>query len=349
MIREGIQRLVEGYNLSSVESEGIMSEIMTGKTSNAQMAAFLTALRMKGETVDELAGFAKVMRRHCKQIHPKVQGRLIDTCGTGGDKQKTFNVSTAAAFVTAGAGVSVAKHGNRAVTSSSGSADVLEELGVNLALDASAVEGVIEQVGIGFMFAPAFHPAMKYVAETRREIGIRTVFNVLGPLTNPAGATAQVLGVYDGKLVEPLAYTLQKMGSEEAIVVHGEDGLDELSTVGKTLVARLKGGKVAVSEMSPEDFGIKRATIADLQCASVDESAQTIFKILNSKETGAKADIVLVNAAAGILVSGKAISFAEGMELAQKSITSGAAYSKLRSLVELSGGDMQKLEVFERA
>lgn len=349
MIRESIQKLVEGYNLTSAESEEVMSEIMTGKTSNAQMAAFLTALRMKGETVDELASFASVMRKHCRQIRPKVAGRLVDTCGTGGDKLKTFNVSTTAAFVTAGAGVPVAKHGNRAVTSSSGSADVLEKLGVNLTLDASAVKGVIEQVGIGFMFAPAFHPAMKYVAETRREIGIRTVFNVLGPLTNPAGATAQVLGVYDAKLVEPLAYTLKKMGSEEALVVHGQDGLDEVSTIGKTLVAHLKGGEVTLSEMSPEDFGVQKASIADLPCNSAEESAQTIFSILKGKGTGAKTNIVLINAAAGILVGGKASTFAAGMELAQKSITSGAAYSKLRRMVELSGGNMQKLAEYERA
>jgi anthranilate phosphoribosyltransferase len=348
VIREGIQKLVEGYDLTPAESTAIMTEIMTGKTSNAQIAAFLTALRMKGETVDELAAFAQVMRSHCKRIHPKVQGRLIDTCGTGGDKLKTFNVSTAAAFVTAGAGVPVAKHGNRAVTSSSGSADVLEKLGINLALDASVVEDLIGQVGIGFMFAPAFHPAMKYVAETRREIGIRTVFNVLGPLTNPAGATAQVIGVYDAKLVEPLAYTLQKMGSEEAMVVHGQDGLDEVSTVGKTLVAHLKAGKVTNSEKSPEDFGIQKAAVTDLQCNSAEESAQTIFNVLNNKEEGAKADIVLVNAAAGILVGGKASSFGEGMALAQKSITSGAAYFKLRRLVKLSGGNMQKLKEFER-
>ncbi len=349
MMREAIAKLVEGADLSSVESVAVMTEIMTGKTSNAQIAAFLTALAMKGETVDELTAFAQVMKSHCRQIHPKVAGRLVDTCGTGGDKQKTFNVSTASAFVTAGAGVSVAKHGNRAVTSSSGSADVLEKLGVNLALDPSSVERVIEEVGTGFMFAPAFHPAMKYVAETRREIGIRTVFNVLGPLTNPAGASAQVLGVYDGKLVEPLAYTLQKMGLTEALVVHGRDGLDEISTVGKTTVAYLKSGKVTITEMAPLDFGVKTAGIADLQCNSADESAQTIYNILTGKETGAKLDIVLVNAAAAILVGGKAASFPEGMVLAQKSITSGAAYTKLRKLVELSVGNMQKLEEYERA
>jgi len=281
MIREAIQKLVEGSSLTADEATAVMTEIMTGNASNAQMAAFLTALRMKGETVEELAAFAQVMRSHCKQIRPKVAGRLVDTCGTGGDKQKTFNVSTAAAFVTAGAGVPVAKHGNRAVTSSSGSADVLEKLGVNLTLEASSVESIIEQVGIGFMFAPAFHRAMKYVAEARREIGIRTVFNVLGPLTNPAGASAQVLGVYDAKLVEPLAYTLKKMGSEEAIVVHGRDGLDELSTVSKTLVAHLKGGEVTVTELSPEDFGVKKAHITELQCISAEESAQTIFNIQN--------------------------------------------------------------------
>ena len=212
MIREGIQKLIEGYSLTSDESGEIMREVMSGKATNSQTAAFLTALRMKGEAVEELIAFASVMREHSSQIHPHVQSRLVDTCGTGGDKIKTFNVSTAAAFVIAGAGVAVAKHGNRAVTSKSGSADVLEKLGLNLNLEPKAVEGIIENVGIGFMFAPAFHPAMKYAAEPRREIGIRTVFNLLGPLTNPACANAQLLGVYDAKLTAPMAYALQAVG-----------------------------------------------------------------------------------------------------------------------------------------
>ncbi len=350
MIRESIAKLVEGKALSFVESEAVMAEIMTGKATNAQTAAFLIELRLKGESVEELYAFASVMRAYCRQIHPKVSGRLLDTCGTGGDKLKTFNVSTTAAFVIAGAGVAVAKHGNRAVTSCSGSADVLERLGFNLSQSPEEVEAAIERVGVGFMFAPTFHPAMKHVAPVRREIGIRTVFNVLGPLTNPANASVQLLGVYDPTLVTQLAAALERLGCSEALVVHGIDGLDEISTVGKTVVAHLKDREITESEMSPEDFGVKKTTVADLQCTSAEESAQVTIKILTGQLLGTpKSDIVLVNAAAGIIVGGKASSFAEGMELAQKSIISGAAYSKLSSLVKMSGGNLQKLEEFERS
>ena len=348
MIREGIQKLIEGTDLTYEESGVIMNEVMSGKATNSQTAAFLTALRMKGEAVDEIIAFASVMKSRCRLIHPKVQGRLVDIVGTGGDKIKTFNVSTAAAFVIAGAGIAVAKHGNRAVTSKSGSADVLEKLGLNLTLEPQAIEAIIEQVGVGFMFAPAFHPAMKYAAEPRKEIGIRTVFNILGPLTNPASAGAQILGVYDAKLVEPMAYALQKLGCQEAIVVHGLDGLDEISTVGKTVIAHLKDGIIKVSEVSPADFGLKQVHASDLQCGSAEESAETLFRILNGKANGtAKADIVLVNAAAGIIVGGKASDFKEAMALAKKSIQSGAAYSKLKSMIKASGGDLSKLEELE--
>ena len=348
MIREGIQKIVERRNLSSLEAAEIMQEVMSGKATNAQTAAFLTALRMKGETVEELIAFASVMRANCCTIHPKIQGRLVDTCGTGGDKLKTFNVSTAAAFVIAGAGISVAKHGNRAVTSKSGSADVLEKLGLNLTLQPQAVQTAIEKVGIGFMFAPAFHPAMRYALEPRREIGIRSVFNLLGPLTNPACANAQLLGVYDAKLIVPIANALGKLGCEEAMVVHGLDGLDEVSTVGKTAIAHLKNRDVTKHEFSPEDFGVKKTTLADLQSSTVDENAKTLFKILRGKFKGdGKTDFVLVNAAAGIIVGGRASDFKEGIQIAQQSITSGAAYNKLKALVSASGGDLQKLEELE--
>jgi anthranilate phosphoribosyltransferase len=347
MIREGIQKLIEGTDLTYEESGVIMGEVMSGKATNSQTAAFLTALRMKGEAVEELIAFASVMKEHCRQIHPKVQGRLVDTCGTGGDKVKTFNVSTSAAFVIAGAGVTVAKHGNRAVTSKSGSADVLEKLGLNLALEPPSIESIIERVGIGFMFAPAFHPAMRYAAEPRREIGIRTVFNILGPLTNPAGAKAQLLGVYDQKLVVPMAYALQKLGCEEAMVVHGLDGLDEVSTVGATVIAHLKDSNVTKAELSPKDFGLKKAMINDLQCSSAEESAETLFRILNGKVIGTKTDFVIVNAAAGIIVGGKASDFKEGIELARESIENGVAYRKLLELVKASGGNLQKLEELE--
>jgi anthranilate phosphoribosyltransferase len=348
MIREGIQKLIEGTDLTYEESGTIMAEVMSGKATSPQTAAFLTALRMKGEAVEELIAFASVMKGHCKQIHPKVQGRLVDTCGTGGDKIKTFNVSTAAAFVIAGAGISVAKHGNRSVTRKSGSADVLEKLGLNLALEPSTIEGIIEKVGIGFMFAPAFHPAMKYAAEPRKEIGIRTVFNLLGPLTNPACANAQLLGVYDPKLVVPMAYALQKLGCEEAMVVHGLDGLDEVSTVGKTAIAHLKGCDVKKYEISPRRLGMKKALVCDLQCSSAEESAEVIVGILSGKIADAKADIVLVNSAAGIIVSGKASDFMEGIEFARHSIENGAAYRKLKELVRASNGNLAKLEELEQ-
>jgi len=349
MIREGIQKLIEGYSLTGDESGKIMREVVSGKATCSQTAAFLTALRMKGEAVEELIAFASVMREQSTQIHPHLHGRLVDTCGTGGDKIKTFNVSTTAAFVIAGAGIAVAKHGNRAVTSKSGSADVLEKLGLNLCLEPKAVEGIIEKVGIGFMFAPAFHPAMKYAAEPRQEIGICTVFNLLGPLTNPACANAQLLGVYDSKLTAPMAYALQKLGCEEAMVVHGLDGLDEVSTVGKTAIAHLRGGEVTELEVSPDDFGVKTACIADLKVATAEESAETLFKILSGNLThgDAKMEFVLVNSVAGIMVGGKAVDFEGGMELARESIDSGEAYRKLKALIKASGGSLSKIEEYE--
>ena len=348
MIREGIQKIIQGYDLTFEESSEIMKEVMTGKATNSQTAALLTALRMKGESVEELIAFAQVMRGAACQIHPKVQGRLVDTCGTGGDNVKTFNVSTAAAFVIAGAGIPVAKHGNRSVTSKSGSADVLEKMGLNLNLKPAMVEKIIEKVGIGFMFAPSFHPAMKYAAEPRKEIGIRTVFNILGPLTNPANADAQVLGVYDAKLVSVIANALNRLGCKEAMVVHGLDGLDEISTVGKTAIAYLKENNVVQTEWIPSDFGIQKAKISDLQVFSSQESAQAILKVLNGKHPiDPKTEMVLVNSAAGIIVGGKASDFTEGIGIAKESIGSGAAYAKLKELIEASNGTLQKLEELE--
>jgi anthranilate phosphoribosyltransferase len=349
MIREGIQKLIEGYSLTSGESGEIMREVISGKATNSQTAAFLTALRMKGEAVEELIAFARVMREHSSQIHPQVESRLVDTCGTGGDKIKTFNVSTVAAFVIAGAGIAVAKHGNRAVTSKCGSADVLENLGLNLRLEPKAVERIIENVGIGFIFSPAFHPAMKYAAEPRREIGIRTVFNLLGPLTNPACANAQLLGVYDAKLTGPMAYALLRLGCEEAMVVHGLDGLDEVSTVGKTVIAHLRGGEVCELEVSPDDFEVKKACINDLRVTTLEESTEIFFKILsgNLSHGDPKMEFVLVNSVAGIMVGGKAKDFEDGMEIARESIESGMAYEKLKDLIKSSGGSLSKLEELE--
>jgi anthranilate phosphoribosyltransferase len=350
MITQAIKRLIEGADLSAQDARSSMAEIMTGQATPAQIGAFLTAMRMKGETVEELVAFAQVMRENCTRICPKVAGRLVDTCGTGGDKLKTFNVSTAAAFVAAGAGIFIAKHGNRAVTSKSGSADVLEHLGVNLALAPDGVKAAIEQVGIGFMFAPAFHPAMKFAVAPRRELGIRTVFNMLGPLTNPASADAQVLGVYSAELTEPLALALKGLGCREAMVVYGMDGLDEISTVGKTTISHLKDGAVTTSQVSPQDFGLPQADLSDLLGASPQENAQTLFQILygQNHNDDPKTNIVLANSAAALVVGGKANDLRGGVEAAREAIQSGAAYKKLKALVKASGGDIAKLEELEQ-
>ena len=350
MIREGIQKLVDGSILSSAEAQDALLEIMAGQATDAQIAAFLTALRMRGETVDELTAFARVMREKCIKIHPSVNGRLLDTCGTGGDRIKTFNVSTAAAFVIAGAGATVAKHGNRSVTSKSGSADVLECLGANLTVSPEEVQRAIEEVGIGFMFAPAFHPAMKHAVAARKQVGIRTVFNILGPLSNPASANAQLVGVYDYRLTERLAHVLKDLGCEEAMVVHGVDGLDEISTLGKTVISHLKAGEVVTRETVPRDFGVKQASLEALQGSTSEENSEILFKILNgtAAEGDAKTDIVLINAAAGLIVGGKTQDFSEGIDLTKESIRSGAAYKKLKALVRFTRGDMSKLERLEQ-
>jgi len=349
LIRDGIKKLVEGSDLTSEEAKSIFREIISGNATESQIGAFLTALRMKSETIEEIAAFASVMREFCCKIHPKVKGRLVDTCGTGGDKIKTFNVSTASAFIVAGAGVPVAKHCNRSVASKSGRAAVLEKLGFNLNLEPKAVERMIESVGIGFMYAPTFHPAMKYAIKPRREIGILTVFNILGPLTNPAGADAQVLGVYSGKWLKPLAHALRELNCEEAMVVHGVDGLDEISIIGKTSIAWLKDREVSFMEVKPEDFGFRSARPEEVSGTTPEESAEVIFKLLNNllSPHDPKRNMVLLNAAAGIVVGGKANDLAEGVELAIESIENGAAYEKLKEMVKFSGGDLMRLEEWE--
>ena len=349
MIRESIQKLANETDLTHEESTLSMKEIMAGQATNAQIGAFLTALRIKGETTEEITAFTKVMKEYCHRIYPKIKGRLVDTCGTGGDKIKTFNISTTAAFVVSGANISVAKHGNRSVTSKCGSADVLERLGLNLNASPGEVEKAIEEVGIGFMFAPAFHPAMKYAIGPRRELGIRTVFNVLGPLTNPADANAQLLGVYDPKLTEPIAYSLNSLDCEEALVVHGLNGLDEISTVGKTRISWLRNSKIKTMEMSPKDFGIEQAKIEDIKVTKPEESAELTFKILYGSifANDPKREIVQLNSAAAIILGGKAEDFEYGMEVAKETIESGAAYEKLKELVRFSEGDLTKLEQLE--
>jgi anthranilate phosphoribosyltransferase len=349
MIQESLQKVVEHRNLSPEEARDLMREIMTGKATPAQVASMLTALRMKGETVEEITAFVEVMEDNCVRIRPKVGGRILDTCGTGGDGVKTFNISTIAAFVAAGAGIVVAKHGNRSVTGRCGSADVLERLGLNLSQEPSSVERAIEQVGIGFMFAPNFHPAMKYAIGPRKEIGIRTVFNILGPLTNPAGADARLLGVYAPELAEPLSSVLGNIGCMEAMVVHGVGGLDEISTIGRTIIVWLKDGVTSKFETNPQSFGLKPASAGDVAGTDPEGSAVIAFKVLNELcgEHDPKQDMVLANAAAAIVVGGKAEGLRGGMELARESLRSGAAYGKLRNLIKATGGSLSKVEEME--
>jgi anthranilate phosphoribosyltransferase len=346
MIRESIGKLVEGSDLSYQEAFDTMTEIISGSATDSQIGSFLTALRMKGETVEELQAMARVMKNYAVQVNPRIKGRLVDTCGTGGDCLKTFNISTTSAFVVAGAGVAVAKHGNRSVTSRCGSADVLEEIGLNLDMTPEQVKESIENTGIGFLFAPKFHPAMKRVVGPRKEIGVGTVFNILGPITNPARASAQLIGVYDQKLVEKMAQTLKGLGCEAAAIVHGLDGIDEISTVGKTKIALLKEGTVNVTVMSPSDFGIDIAKIDDLKASSAAENAKTTIKILRGMN-GPKRDAVLVNAATGIMLGGATDDIKEAMELARRSIDNGYALRKLEGLIKASGASLSKLRELE--
>lgn len=332
MIKEAIAKIIEKVNLTQVEIEAVMEEIMTGKALPSQIASFLTALRMKGETSDEITGCVLVMRRYATQIKA-IKDVLLDTCGTGGDKKGTFNISTISAFVAAGAGLVVAKHGNRSVSSSCGSADLLEGLGVKIEIEPDRVENCIEKIGIGFLFAPLLHGAMKYATPVRREIGIRTIFNILGPLSNPAGATHQLLGVYDEKLTEPLAKVLGNLGLKHALVVHGEDGLDEVTTTCGTVVSELKDGNVRNYEIKPEDFGIKRARLEDLRGGDIALNVKIANDVLNGK-SGPHRDIVLLNAGCAIYVGDKAKDFKEGIRLACESIDTGKALKKLEELKE---------------
>jgi len=342
MIVEAIRKVVDRTPLSREEAFAVMDAIMSGHATDAQIAAFLTALRMKGETVEELIGFARVMREKVSPVRTRARVQtslsgtdremLVDTCGTGGDATGTFNVSTATAFVVAGAGVPVAKHGNRSVSSLCGSADVVEALGVRLDLSPERVGRCVDEVGIGFCYAPLLHKAMKFVMLARREIRIRTVFNILGPLTNPARAAAQVIGVYDGALIEVMAEVLKELGTVRAFVVHGEDGLDELSTTGASRIAELRDGQIRTYTVRPEDFGLPRANLADLQGGSAADNAEIIRRIL-AGDRGPKRDIVVLNAGAAIAAGGKAATIADGVEAAGRAIDSGAARERLDRLV----------------
>ena len=335
MIREAIEKLIRGVDLTQEEAAQVMEEIMTGEATPAQFGAFVIGLRLKGETVDEMTGLAAVMRD--KSLKVDFSGPSVDTCGTGGDDLGTFNISTVAAFVVAGAGIAVAKHGNRAMTSKSGSADVLEKQGIKIDLGPEGVKRCMEEVGIGFMFAPRFHPAMKFAVQPRREIGVRTVFNILGPLTNPAGAQAQVLGVPTDSVGEKMVQVLQRLGSERAIVVHAEDGLDEISLNSNTSVWELRNRSIKHYTIGPDDLGLAPASLQSLAGGSVEENADTMTEVLNGA-SGPRRDVVVANAAGGIVAGGKAADLREGVQAAQESIDSGRALEKLELLKEVSQG-----------
>lgn len=344
MILSALHKIVGGEDLTRQEAEAAMEEILSGRATDAQIGGLLTALRVRGETVEELVGFASAMRRHVTPIFGDNARRvdrqsLVDTCGTGGDAAPTFNVSTAAAFVAAGAGARVAKHGNRSSSSRAGSssADVMEALGVRLDVPPERMGEAIQNVGIGFLFAPALHPAMRHVMRARTELKMRTVFNLLGPLTNPAGAGAQVLGVYDANLVDTLAHALAELGSTRAFVVHGLGGLDEISLAGETRVGEVRGGgvhggTVRLYTVTPEDFGLRRAPLSDLTGGNAAANAETIRRILGG-EPGPRRNIVLANTAAALVAAGLAKDFAAGARLAAQAIDSGAAQARLEALI----------------
>lgn len=315
-----------------------MKEIMSGQATPAQIGAFLVALKKKGETIDEVTALARIMVEFSRRIHPKVGDFLVDTCGTGGDRVKTFNVSTTSAFVVAAAGVPVAKHGNRSFTSKCGSADVMEKLGLNLDMSPADVERCIEQVGMGFMYAPNFHPAMKNVASVRREIGVRTVFNILGPLTNPAGANAQLIGVCDLDLLEPMAQVALNLGARAVMTVHGLDGVDEISLTGTTAILHAANGNVTTDEIDPEDLGFKKTRAKDVTGSDPEENARLTTRILSGKipVEDPRVQTVLANAAAGLILSERARDFREGIEIGTNVLTEGTAGKTLSALVDFS-------------
>jgi anthranilate phosphoribosyltransferase len=347
MIHEALEKITAGAQLSRSEADAAMEHILAGNATDAQIAALLVGLRNKGETLDEIVGFATAMRRHATPIFPSGHAHadeaLVDTCGTGGDASGTFNISTTAAFVVAGAGVRVAKHGNRSISSRCGSADVLEQLGARIDLPPERVARSIEEVGIGFLFAPAVHSATRHATAARRELQMRTVFNLLGPLTNPARASAQVVGVYDTKVTELMAQALGELGVRRAFVVHGVDGLDEISISGETRIAELRDGTVRSYSVTPEDFGLRRARLDAIRGGDAKQNAEIIHKVLGRsmlyRDHGPHREIVLANAAAALVVAGRATDLLDGARLAAKSIDSGAARERLDAFVTFSQRD----------
>ncbi len=335
MIKEAIQKLVLGENLTVAEARAAMDEVLDGGATLAQISAFLIALRMKGETVDEITGCAEMMKEKAQGIHPHASG-YIDCVGTGGDGTNTFNISTTAAFAIAGAEVPIAKHGNRAISSRSGSADVLEALGVDIMVSPEITQKCVDEIGIGFMFARTFHQSMKTVSQVRSELSVRTIFNILGPISNPSGAECQVIGVFDKNLTEPLARVMMQMGVKSGLVVSGvSDGMDEFSTLGETAVSEIQDGRVKNYILTPEDVGLQRAQESDIIGGNAEENAVLTLNILRG-EKGAKRDIVLFNAGAAIYAAGKADSIANGVKLAQEVIDSGKALEKLNLLIALT-------------
>ncbi len=337
MIQQAIEQLVKGQNLQRHMIDAIIDEIATGKATQTQVAALLMCMKMKGETPEEIASLAVSLRRYSVRINPNVNGRLVDNCGTGGDRIKTFNISTLSAFVAAGAGVMVAKHGNRSATSRFGSADLLESLGLNLNIKPSQVKESIERIGIGFIFAPVFHPALRQVSQTRKELGVRTVFNIMGPLLNPAPIDAQVLGVCDPTLVRSMAGVVSLLGIKEAMIVHATEGMDEISLSCRNVIAWLKDGKVSIREYTPRDFHLPRYSTDELVVQNGEECKEVAIKLLTGDiKKGAKYDTLLVNAAAAIIVSGLADNFGEAIDMAKASLDSGRAYTKMKELIALS-------------
>ena len=331
MFRENLNKIIHRNNLSETEMSEMITEILSGSITDAQIGAFMAALATKGETFEELAGAARAMRRKALRIQVS-SGIVVDTCGTGGDAAQTFNISTTTAFIVAGCGVTVAKHGNRSVSSKCGSADLLEAMGVKLDINPEIVEEAIEEIGIGFLYAPLYHGAMRYAAKARKEIGIRSIFNMLGPLTNPAGANCQLLGVYAPELTEMFAHALRLLGAKRAFIVHGHDGLDEISVCAPTRISELKEDLIRTYDITPEQFFKGKANPKDLAGGDSEENADITRKIL-AGEKGPKRDVVVLNASAALVAAGKAKDFNEGISLAQTSIDSGAAAAKLEKLV----------------
>lgn len=334
MLGSNLEKVISGADLNEEEMIECMTQIMNGEVSEAQMASFLTALKSKGEAVSEIVGGARVLREKAEAVELQ-NYYTVDTCGTGGDKLGTYNISTAVAFIVAAAGITVVKHGNRSVSSKCGSADVLEELGIKIDLEPHQVEKCVKEINIGFFFAPIFHKAMKYVGKTRKELGFRTIFNILGPLANPANAKAQVLGVFDERLTEPMAEVLKNLGVKKALVVNGKDGLDELSITTETKVTELKDGKITTYIIKPEDYGFIRATIEDIQGGTAKDNANIIRELFN-KKSGPKRDILILNAAAALYVGNKVNSITEGIELAKEIIDTYKAKEKLDEFIRVS-------------